>query len=57
MKNIKFLLVILAATFIFSCDEVEGPYKLDSNYCEEDSPALPYRKILIEAFTGFGDIA
>ena len=53
MKNIKYIFSLLMITFLFSCDDVEGPYiegtPFDCNYVSE----LPIRKILIEDFTGW----
>lgn len=53
MKNMKNILILIAAVFIYSCDTVEGPFIEKTSFdCNYDSE-LPIRKILIEDFTGW----
>ena len=53
MKSIKYILIIITAVFIYSCDIFDGPYIEKTSFdCNYDSE-LPIRKILIEDFTGW----
>ena len=51
MKNTLFIITIFSI-FFYSCDQIDGPYLEDGNYCGNDSLSVPIKKILLEDYTG-----
>ncbi len=56
MKKISALLIVISFVFIYSCDDVDGPFKENpvvSDYCKTGiADSVTHKKVLAEDYTG-----